>query len=218
MVITGVNIGRYSNGNTNFDDLIEQILEIPGDFRVRISSIEPDGFSDKFLSLFQNPKLCPHLHLCLQSGSDHVLINMRRMYTIGTYLSMVEKLRVANSLFNFSTDIIVGFPGETEEDFKQSVKVAKDVGFSHIHTFKYSERKNTRAERMPNKVPGQLKTERSEVMRQLSGENKLAYYKKLIGAPNPAYRAIFQWPGKRAYRIFCSVQFTCFTGRNKQVC
>ena len=153
IVLTGVNIGRYVHEGTNFEYLVEKILDIPGDFRVRISSIEPDGYGDKFIELFQHPKLMPHLHLCLQSGSDAVLLRMRRMYTLSEFSSIADKFRNRHPDFNLTTDIIVGFPGETALDFQSTCDLVRDIGFSHIHTFKYSRRKGTRADRMPDQIP-----------------------------------------------------------------
>jgi threonylcarbamoyladenosine tRNA methylthiotransferase MtaB len=181
MVLTGVNISRYEYEKFKFEDLIEQILKLPGDFRLRISSIEPEGFTEKFLQLFQNPKLCPHLHLCLQSGSDKVLMRMRRFYTIDQYLKITNQFRKVYPLFNFTTDIIVGFPGETDEEFKETVHVVNEVGFSHIHTFKYSKRNGTRAERMENQVQEKIKTARSEIIRTLADELKIKYRSGFIG-------------------------------------
>lgn len=181
IVLTGVNISRYEYGKFRFEDLIEQIIELPGDFRVRISSIEPEGFTDKFLNLFENPKLCPHLHLCLQSGSDAVLLKMRRFYTIDQFLRITDSFRNKYPLFNFTTDIIVGFPGETEADFDNTVKVIRQIGFSHIHTFKYSKRTGTRAERMDDQIAEKIKTERSEKIRLLAEEMKMKYRKQFIG-------------------------------------
>jgi threonylcarbamoyladenosine tRNA methylthiotransferase MtaB len=181
IVLTGVNIGRYDLDGCNFESLVEKILDIPGDFRMRISSIEPDGYGDRFIELFQHPKLMPHLHLCLQSGSDSVLLRMRRMYSLSEFRSMVKKIRKPYPDFNLTTDIIVGFPGETEKDFQESCDVIQEIGFSHIHTFKYSKRKGTRAERMPDQVPEKVKTERSEIIRVLGEENKRRYRSLLIG-------------------------------------
>ncbi|MCF8230156.1 MAG: tRNA (N(6)-L-threonylcarbamoyladenosine(37)-C(2))-methylthiotransferase MtaB [Bacteroidales bacterium] len=181
VVMTGVNIGRYNFEGTNFEQLVEEILEIPGDFRVRISSIEPEGFGDRLFKLFQHPKLTPHLHLCLQSGSDKILLKMRRMYNLKTFLGMTEKLKSRYPDFNLTTDIIVGFPGESEEEFQKSCKVARDVGFSHIHTFKYSVRNGTRAARMDEQIPEKIKNERSRIIREISIENKLKYQQSLIG-------------------------------------
>jgi threonylcarbamoyladenosine tRNA methylthiotransferase MtaB len=181
IVLTGVNIGRYDWDNLNFEKLLQSILEIPGDFRVRISSIEPDGYGDHFIDLLQHPKLAPHLHLCLQSGSDKILLQMRRMYSVKEYIKTVTDIRNKIPLFNFTTDVMLGFPGETEEDFQQTIQVVKEIGFSHVHTFKYSIRKGTRAERMDNHISGIVKTERSAIIRKLAEENKLRYRKSLIG-------------------------------------
>ena len=181
VVLTGVNISRYDHAGLNFEDLVEKILNLPGDFRVRISSIEPEGFGDKFIDLFHHPRLCPHLHLCLQSGSDRILMQMRRMYNLSTYMKIVEKFRKTFPDFNFTTDIIVGFPGESGEDFQETVKIAGEIGFSHIHTFKYSVRQGTRAERMPDQIPEKIKNQRSAVIRDISEANKIAYHQKFIG-------------------------------------
>ncbi len=183
IILTGVNIGRYEFNGLNFEDLVEKILEIPGDFRVRISSIEPEGFGDKLFSLFQHPKLMPHLHLCLQSGSDKILLKMRRQYTVDDFRNMVHKIKSTIPDFNFTTDIMVGFPGETDEDFDETCRVSKEMGFSHIHTFKYSIRQGTRAERMPDQVPEKVKTERSAVIRHIAEENKRMYRSSFIGKP-----------------------------------
>lgn len=181
VVLTGVNIGRYDYENTTFEDLVEKILDIPGDFRVRISSIEPEGFGDKLFDLFAHPKLTPHLHLCLQSGSDKILLKMRRMYTLKGFTDIVDKVRSRYPDFNFTTDIIVGFPGEREEDLQQTIDVSKKIGFGHIHTFKYSVRKGTRAERMDEQIPEKEKTRRSEVIRLLAEAEKMKYRTRMLG-------------------------------------
>jgi len=181
IVITGVNIGRYEHGEHRFEDILEKILEVPGDFRVRISSLEPDGFGDRFVELFRHPKLMPHLHLCLQSGSDKTLLRMRRMYDVEQFRKTVNRFRSVYPDFNFTTDIIVGFPGETEEEFQETLDAVSEFNFSHVHTFKYSVRKGTRAERLENHVPEKLKTERSAQIRKLSEENKRRYYEGLVG-------------------------------------
>jgi threonylcarbamoyladenosine tRNA methylthiotransferase MtaB len=181
IVLTGVNIGRYDHQGTNFESLVEKILDIPGDFRVRVSSIEPDGYGDRFLELFHHPKLMPHLHLCLQSGSEQVLLRMRRMYTLSEFRDINAKIRNMHPDFNLTTDIIVGFPGETEDDFQQTCDVIREIGFSHIHTFKYSRRKGTRADRMSDQVPEKTKNARSEIIRIIASENKVRYRSSLIG-------------------------------------
>ena len=183
IVLTGVNMGRYQFEGTNFEQLVENILEIDGDFRVRVSSIEPDQFSDRFLSLFQHEKLAPHMHICLQSGSDDTLKRMNRHYSAAQFRDLCQRIKAARPDFNLTTDIIVGFPGETEQTFAECCVFAKEIGFSHIHTFKYSKRTGTKAASMPNQVPEKVKTERSEVMRQISLENKIKYFKTMQGRP-----------------------------------
>jgi len=181
LVITGVNIGRYEDGTVRFEELLAKILEVPGDFRVRISSLEPDGFGDDFVKLFAHPRLMPHLHLCLQSGSEKTLLRMRRMYDVEQFRKTIAKFRSVYPDFNFTTDIIVGFPGETDDEFQQTLDAVKEFNFSHVHTFKYSVRKGTRAERLENHLPEKIKNQRSLQVRELSVENKMSYYKSFIG-------------------------------------
>ncbi|MBP9994440.1 MAG: tRNA (N(6)-L-threonylcarbamoyladenosine(37)-C(2))-methylthiotransferase MtaB [bacterium] len=183
IVLTGVNMGRYQYENVNFEQLVEGILKIDGDFRVRISSIEPDNFSDRFLRLFENPKLAPHMHICLQSGAESTLREMHRHYTAAQFKAMCDRIKSAVPDFNITTDVIVGFPGETEEDFAESAELCREIGFSHIHTFKYSVRTGTKAAAMPNQVPETVKAERSAVIRQISAENKLKYFSRMLGKP-----------------------------------
>lgn len=181
IVITGVNIGRYSHGAYNLERAIEKMAELPGDFRIRISSLEPDGFGPDFYKVFQHPKMAPHLHLCIQSGADLILKRMRRMYTVGSFMEILDTFRKNMPDFNFTTDVIVGFPGETEEDFEQTVRVVKEARFSHIHTFRYSRRKGTRADRMQEQVEERIKSGRSEVIRLVSEENRLHYMQQMLG-------------------------------------
>jgi len=181
IVITGVNIGRYEDGDARFEDLLAKVLDVPGDFRVRISSLEPDGFGDRFVELFSHPKLMPHLHLCLQSGSDKTLLRMRRMYDAEKFRKTISRFRSIYPDFNFTTDIIVGFPGETEDEFQQTINAVKEFNFSHVHTFKYSVRRGTRAERLENHIPEKVKNARSLQIRELSEENKQRFFESFIG-------------------------------------
>ena len=181
IVLTGVNMGRYKDEETNFESLVEHIIKIKGDFRVRVSSIEPDQFSDRFLQLFQHEKLAPHMHICLQSGSEDTLKRMHRFYTAAQFREMCQRIKAFRPDFNLTTDIIVGFPSETVETFKESCDFAREIGFSHIHTFKYSKRTGTKAAAMPDQVPEAVKTQRSEVMRTISLENKRKYFEMMKG-------------------------------------
>ena len=181
VVLTGVNMGRYCDGETRFETLVENILAIDGDFRVRVSSIEPDQFSDRFLQLFQHENLAPHMHICLQSGSEDTLKRMHRFYTAAQFREMCQRIKTFRPDFNLTTDIIVGFPGETEATFQESCDFAREIGFSHIHTFKYSKRTGTKAAVMPDQVPETEKSRRSEIMRGISLENKLRYFEQMKG-------------------------------------
>ena len=181
IVLTGVNMSRYRDSDTTFSALVERVLELSGDFRVRISSLEPDSIDERFFAVMQHPKMCPHLHLCLQSGSDRILLRMRRQYDTRQFRDIVGRIRRDRRDFNFTTDIIVGFPGETEEDFAETVAMAREIGFSHIHTFPYSLRSRTRAARMPDHLSNAAKSERAEVIRRISDENKRRYRRSLIG-------------------------------------
>ncbi len=181
IVLTGVNITRYQDGQTRFEDLVEKITRLPGDFRLRISSIEPEGFGEKLYDLFAHPRLTPHLHVCLQSGSDSVLRRMRRKYTVAEFMKMIDSIRSRYPDFNFTTDIITGFPGETEEEFAASVQVAREARFSHIHTFKFSVRDGTPAARMEGQVPEKVKNDRSRIIREVSLRNRLDYFTRMLG-------------------------------------
>jgi len=182
VVLTGVNMGRYRDGETDFADVVESILDLPGDFRVRISSLEPELLGERFVDLLGHPKMCPHLHLCLQSGSERILLAMRRMYTVSGYLEFVERLRSRYAGFNLTTDVIVGFPGESDADFDETAGVCREVGFSHIHTFKYSRREGTRADRMADQVSEAVKSARSERIREIGSDNKRRYRGNLLGS------------------------------------
>jgi threonylcarbamoyladenosine tRNA methylthiotransferase MtaB len=200
IVLTGVNISRYEYGDIHFADLIEKIIGLPGNFRVRVSSVEPEGFNDKLYELFRNPKLCPQLHICLQSGSNQVLLRMRRFYTVPQYLEIIREFKKRYPYFSFTTDMIVGFPGETDKEFIESLNIAREVGFSHIHTFKYSKRSGTRAERMVDQVSEQVKTERSAIMRQLSDKMKMKHRMSFLGrTQNMLVERINSRGGARGY-------------------
>jgi len=181
IVLTGVNIGRYDHEGINIEDLIRMILAVEGDFRVRISSIEPDGFGMNFHELFQHPKLTPHLHLCLQSGSDAILKKMKRMYSVKNFMETLDTFRKSFPHFNFTTDIIAGFPGETDEDFNATCRIAEEALFSHIHTFRYSRRTGTQADKMDNQVPENIKQERSRIIQNISIQNRNKYLTSLKG-------------------------------------
>ncbi|GAB6091260.1 tRNA (N(6)-L-threonylcarbamoyladenosine(37)-C(2))-methylthiotransferase MtaB [Spirochaeta dissipatitropha] len=181
IVLTGVNMSRYIWQDHSFSDVVDAILHRTGDFRVRISSLEPDQLDDRFLGLLKHPKMCRHLHLCLQSGSERILLAMRRMYSYADYRFIADKIRTLIPGFNITTDIIVGFPGESEEDFLASCQAAESIGFGHIHIFPYSRRMGTRAERMTGHVDSKVKSERLKQLQTIADNQKIAFRRSLIG-------------------------------------
>lgn len=181
IILTGINISRYQDGDTDFTALVESLLEIDGDFRIRIPSMEPECIDERFYDLFNHPKMCPQVHLCLQSGSEKILLQMRREYTAEQFTDIVNRLRQVNPLFNITTDIIIGFPGETEEDFEDTLKKSRELAFGHIHSFPYSRREGTRADRMKDQLDSKVKSARGKILHDLMVELKYAYRRQLIG-------------------------------------
>lgn len=176
IILTGINIGKYRHEDTSFVALIEKILQIPGEYRVRLSSLEPECISEEeLITLLKHPKLCPHLHICLQSGSDRIISSMNRDYTAQQFLSTVTRIRNQIPSINITSDVMVGFPGESEEDFRLTCNIVRTIAFSHVHTFKYSKRAQTSAIHLPDQVPEYIKRERSEIIRTLSEENRKKY-------------------------------------------
>ena len=174
IVLTGVNMSRWQDGEMGFTSLVEACLKAEGDFRLRLGSIEPDRIEDGLLDLMAHPKITPHMHLCLQSGSERILLAMRRPYTADRFERIAEELRRRVCHFNLTTDVIVGFPGETDEDFNDTAEMCSRLGFGHIHTFPYSRRSGTRADRMTSQVPERIKKERSGIIRGDIGEREEA--------------------------------------------
>ncbi len=149
------------DGKSGFVQLLEAVQEIDGLERIRFTSPHPKGYGDDLVEAYKRlPKLCQSAHLPVQSGSDRVLKAMHRGYTRARYLSLVEKLRQARPSIGLTTDIIVGFPGETEEDFGETLSLAREVQFDNAYVFKYSTRKDTPAAQLPEQVPAELKEER----------------------------------------------------------
>lgn len=171
VVLTGIHIGSYGYdlGEERLIDLIEAIASVDGIERIRLSSIEPMTITEDFLQrALKTNKLCEHFHLSLQSGSNSILKAMNRKYTREEYIEVTKLIKKYMPTVALTTDIIVGFPGETEEDFMDSYNIAKEVGFSKIHVFKYSKRKGTPAAIMDNQIDGNIKNERSRILLELN--------------------------------------------------
>ncbi len=146
-----------------------------------MSSIEPIGLDENFIDLFKNPRICPHLHISLQSGSNSVLKRMNRGYTTKGYADLVKRLRKVNPDISITTDIIVGFPGETEKEFKKTLSFAKKIGFSKIHIFRFSPRPGTVASMLSNQIPEKTKKEQAKKLNDLAKKLEENYKKKFIG-------------------------------------
>ena len=173
IVLTGIHIGSFGMdmGDMRLIDLIESIAEVDGIERIRLSSVEPIIITDEFMErAVKTGKLCDHFHLSLQSGSNNILKAMNRRYTREEYIEKANIIRKYMPHAGLTTDIIVGFPGESEEDFHDSMSIVREVGFSRIHVFKYSKRKNTKAAVMKNQIDGKVKKERSEKLIALGEE------------------------------------------------
>jgi threonylcarbamoyladenosine tRNA methylthiotransferase MtaB len=162
-------------------DLAERLLAVPGLRRLRLSSLEANEITDPLIALMAaEPRFCPHLHLPLQSGDDEVLKAMRRRYNSRQYLAACDRVaeRVADP--SFTADVIVGFPGETDEQFGRTLEVCRRVGFSRIHVFPYSRRRGTDAAGMPD-LPGRVKKERLHRLERLAAELTDAYARRFVG-------------------------------------
>ena len=185
VVLTGIHLSSYGidfDGQRHLIELIRAVHEIEGIRRIRLGSLEPGIVTEEFAeALASMPKICPHFHLSLQSGCDAVLKRMNRKYTSGEYY---EKCRILRKYFDapaLTTDVIVGFPGETEAEFQESYDFVDKVDFYETHIFKYSKREGTKAASMPDQVDEQIKAQRSARLIELGEKKRKAYEKKFIG-------------------------------------
>ena len=182
IVLTGIHTGNYGvDLNIKFSYLLEEILKIPNLKRLRISSIEITELDEKFLKLLENRILCNHLHIPLQSGSNKILKLMNRKYTKEEFLEYVKKIRKIRPDIALTTDVIVGFPNETDDDFQESMEFIKKINFAKIHVFPYSKRDGTKAARMTGQINGSIKKERSKELLRVSKNLENKYYKSNIG-------------------------------------
>ena len=183
IVVTGVSVGLYGRGRgSSLAEMLRNLIKIPNIGRIRLSSLHPGELTDELLEVWaSSPNIMPHLHLSLQSGSDAVLHAMRRGYTSAEYYDAVERARAALDNPAFTTDIIVGFPGETDTYFDESYDFCKKVGFSQMHVFTYSPRPKTMAAKMGNQINGAVAMERSERLRQLGEQMALDFHSQFQG-------------------------------------
>ncbi len=187
LVLTGINAALYGtepgfeqapDGMYGIEWIIKELNDLPGDFRIRLSSLEPAVVNAEYVkNLMKYEKLCPHLHLSAQSGSDEILKVMNRPYDRNDYLEIVSVLKEFDPEYGISTDLIVGFPGETEEHFQDSVKLVEEVGFCKVHAFKYSQRPMTKAAAMKNQIAPPVKKTRSQVLMEAGEMASQRFYK-----------------------------------------
>jgi threonylcarbamoyladenosine tRNA methylthiotransferase MtaB len=204
IILTGVHLGGYgSDLETNLTDLIKAILSQTDVPRIRLGSLEPWELDDEFYQLFENPRIMPHLHLPLQSGSDTVLRRMARRCKTEEFAEIVARLRKINPLFNITTDIIVGFPGETETEWQESLAFIQQVGFGRLHIFTYSPREGTKAATLPNPVPEPIKKLRSQQLHLIGNEMRLTFYQDNLGKQFPVLWEGYSEPiGTDRQRVF----------------
>ena len=185
VVLTGIHLDSFGTDLEEHENLltvIQEIAKIDGIKRIRLGSLEPRIMTEEFVAgLAAEEKLCPHFHLSLQSGCDATLKRMNRRYSAEEFRQCCERLRRHFDDPALTTDVIVGFPGETEEEFTATVEFLKDICFYETHVFKYSRRKGTKADRMPDQIPEQIKNQRSDVLLALTEKNSGEYRKKLLG-------------------------------------
>ena len=186
IILTGINTALYED----LPGLLRNLDEMEGNFRVRLSSLEPTVVNEDFVKeILKSSRLCHHLHLSLQSGSDRILREMNRNYNRKTYIHITETLKGFDPLYGITTDIIVGFPGETEKDYRDSLDMISRVGFCRVHGFSYSKRKGTVAAKMSDQIPGLIKRERTRELLELGQRVAKAFFGRNMGTNN---RVLFE--------------------------
>ena len=183
IVLTGIHTGNYGRDKDyEFADLLDELVRIKGLKRIRISSIEITELNSRVLKVLNdNNIIVDHLHIPLQAGSDEILSSMNRKYDLKYYFNKIEEIRDIRKNISITTDVIVGFPGETEELFNETLETCRKIGFSKIHVFPFSLRNGTKAETLENHVPVNIKKQRARKLLDLSKELELEYFNKFIG-------------------------------------
>ncbi len=193
IILTGVHLGGYgSDIHSSLSELIQAILTHTDIPRLRLGSLEPWELPDHFFDIFKDPRMMPHLHLPLQSGSDTVLRRMARRCKTSEFRSIIRQARKQYPLFNITTDIIVGFPGETEQEWQDSYHFINSTGFGHIHIFTYSSRTGTKAATLEGQLSGNIKKQRSRLLHQSAEQMKQQFNDRNIGEQYPVL-----WEGHR---------------------
>jgi threonylcarbamoyladenosine tRNA methylthiotransferase MtaB len=196
VVLTGTEIGRYQSQGLETRGLLDLILKETAVIRLRLSSLQPEEITIGLVDLWQDPRLCRHFHVSLQSGSDSILHRMNRHYTTGEYENKIELLRSRLPDVAITTDVIVGFPGETEAEFEASYDFCRRMRFSRLHIFPFSARKGTAAAILPGQISPQIKKERSQIMLKLAAESIQEFNSRFIGG---TLEVLFEQPSGGFY-------------------
>ena len=210
IVLTGINTALYEGG---VGQVIAALNELPGDFRIRLGSLEPTVVDAEYVAgLLKYEKLCHHVHMSVQSGSDKIIAAMNRHYTRSDYVNIVNTLRSVDSNYGITTDIITGFPGETEEDFEDSLRLVKEVCFLKVHGFPYSRRLFTPAAQMENQIAPPVKKERNKRLLKLAEEVSLQFRSQLTGTIQKVLaEEVVELNGEKYWKghadNFCAVYF-----------
>jgi len=185
VVLSGINIGLYGidyENKISLNKLLKAILKETSGFRIRLSSIEINHIDQEFLEIISDNRICKHLHIPLQHGSDRILGLMNRRYDAFQFSQIIEKIFKLYPDISIGTDVMVGFPSETEDDFKRTLQLIEKIGFSYLHVFPYSKRPFTKASEMTEQIPENIKRQRADCLIEVGKRKKLEYIKKFIGS------------------------------------
>jgi threonylcarbamoyladenosine tRNA methylthiotransferase MtaB len=199
VVLTGTKVGSYSNDGTDLGGLLGRILRETYIERLHLSSLQPSEISTGFLGLWQDKRLCRHFHLALQSGSGGVLRRMKRSYSLDQYATTMSLIRETMPDAAITTDVIVGFPGESDDEFDESHSFCRQAGFANIHVFPFSPRPETPAEKMPGQIKDRTKRERTQRMLDLSRSSRRRFCQQFLGQIMPVLWERETGPGSGVY-------------------
>ena len=215
VVLTGTKVGSYRDGSADLGDLVQCILRDTGIERLRLSSLQPLEVSSEFLALWQDERLCRHFHLALQSGSETVLQRMKRSYSLDQYQRTLNLIKEKIPEVAITTDIMVGFPGESAEEFEQSYSFCQQAGFANIHVFPFSPRPETAAARMLEQIKDKVKQERNQRMLELSRSCRRRFCEQFLGQTMPVLWEKETSPGSGIYSGLTSNYIRVFAHSEK---
>ena len=217
VVLTGTKVGSYRDANTDLQDLVQRILHDTGIERLRLSSLQPSEISPEFLALWQDERLCRHFHLALQSGSETVLQRMKRSYSLDQYQRTVNLIKEKIPDAAITTDIVVGFPGESDAEFEQSYSFCQQAGFANIHVFPYSPRPETAAARMAEQIKDKVKREQNQLMLGLAQSSRRRFCEQFLGQTASVLWEKETSPGSSIYSGLTSNYIRVFAGSEKSL-